>query len=82
MVKNSPCKAEDTGSISGLGTKPPRAAGQLSARITATEVCVLRAPVSQLLSPMPRLESVRSTKGSHMTKQKIPDATAKIDAAK
>ena len=41
VVKNLPCKAEDTGSIPGWGTKIPHAAGQLSPRATTTEARAL-----------------------------------------
>ena len=37
MVKNPPSKAEDPGSIPGLGTKIPRAMGQLNTHITSRE---------------------------------------------
>ena len=36
VVKNPPCNAGDMGSISGLGTKIPRATWQLSACATST----------------------------------------------
>ena len=41
MVKNPPYNAGDADSIPGQGTKIPHAAGQLSPRITTTELAHL-----------------------------------------
>ena len=38
MVMNPPSNAGDVGSIPGVGTKIPHAAGQLSPRTTTTEL--------------------------------------------
>ena len=41
VVKNLPSNAGDTGSIPGLGTRFPHAAGQLSPHATTTELMCL-----------------------------------------
>ena len=54
MVKSLPSSAGDVGVIPGLGTKIPRAAGQLGPRATATELAHrnYRAHVPQTTEPM------------------------------
>ena len=48
VLKNPPSNAGDTGSISGWGTKIPRAVGQLSLHAAATDPTCSGACVPQL----------------------------------
>ena len=51
VVRNPPCNAGDTGSISGWGTEIPHTTGQLSLQTTATEPESSTASEPQLESP-------------------------------
>jgi len=50
VVRNPPANEEDTGSIPGLETNIPQAAGQLSLCTTATEACAPRSLSSAIRS--------------------------------
>ena len=73
MVKNPPSNVGDKGSILGRGTKIPHAVGQLSPRVTTTELTLLnkRAHMPQTTEPMcsgaraPQLQSPCTLEPTH-----------------
>ena len=78
VVKNPSCKAGDTGSIPGWGTKIPYAAGHLSLHVTPTELAPsgTHAPQLQSLSNQRPCHSWKA----HMPQQKTPHDTVKKTA--
>ena len=71
MVKNLPSNAGDVGSIPGRGTKIPHAVGQLSLRVTTTELARLnkRARMPQTTESM--------CSGAHTPQLQSPHATTR-----